>query len=241
MTSDAERRFVEHVGFGATAALIPNAVEIPPVLERQPAERGVLRLVSLARLHPKKGIEDTIEAVARLRAEGVDVQLTIAGDGPAAYRAALERDVQVRRLEDRIDFVGYVGGAAKSALLQSSDLFVLPSYQENFGIAVAEAMAYGLPVVVSSDVALAGAVHRADAGAIVRAGRPAELARAVRAFTDAGTRAEAGRRARALALESYSVDGMRAALLEAYARIVGAPPAASPVAARGGGATARAA
>src|SRR5205814_1397365 len=97
--------------------------------------------------------------------------LTIAGNDEENYRATLPPAENVR-------FAGPVSGAAKDALLRSAAALVLPSYSENFGNVVLEAMAAGTPVVVTPEVGLADEVRRAHAG-LVAAPQPRELAAAI--------------------------------------------------------------
>ena len=96
-------------------------------------------------------------------------RLFVAGDGDPAYVRRLHELTERRGLTDRVCFTGFVSGAAKRHLLERTDLFVLPSYAENFGVAVAEAMAASLPVIVSEHVGLAGAVATVNAGVVVPA------------------------------------------------------------------------
>lgn len=129
------------------AALIPNAVTIPSKpLEREWQPDGRLRLAFLSRIHPKKGLDILIEALAELPAH---VTLDVYGAGDEEYLAKLNSRISSLSLASRVAFHGPVNGAAKSVALTSCDLFVLPTYSENFGIVVAEALAHGTPVVVT--------------------------------------------------------------------------------------------
>jgi glycosyltransferase involved in cell wall biosynthesis len=115
-------------------------------LERIRAEHP-LRILFLARLEPDKGVLETVDATAMLLGRGVDVSLTVAGDGPAM------EDVR-RRLADhpglagRVQLAGYVRGDAKRALFMSHHVYCFPSeYKEGMPNSVLEAMALGMPVV----------------------------------------------------------------------------------------------
>lgn len=107
------------------------------------------KILFLSRLHPKKGVDVLIEAVARLSAESINVQLLLAGPGDQPYVDAL-RDL-VRRLDlgRKVEFLGMVQGETKSSLYQLADVFVLPTRQENFGLVLVEAMACGATVVTT--------------------------------------------------------------------------------------------
>ncbi len=101
----------------------------------------------LSRLHPKKGIELLIAAAAILRDRGLAFQVLIAGPGEPAYQQSLERLTAEQRLGDRVHFLGMVRGQEKLSLYQTADVFALPTYQENFGLVLAEALACRTPVV----------------------------------------------------------------------------------------------
>src|SRR5207237_8833385 len=91
-------------------------------------------------------------------------RLVIAGDGEPAYVNSLHVLARSLDAQDRVCFVGWVGGEAKLAALQNASLLALPSYQENFGIVVVEALACGVPVLISEHVNLADDVVAANAG-----------------------------------------------------------------------------
>ncbi|HRQ73185.1 MAG TPA: glycosyltransferase [Phycisphaerales bacterium] len=143
----------------ARAAVIPLFLDLdpfrdPPGPEDARAAFEALRnegahILFLSRLHPKKGLELLIDAADLLRARGRDCTLIVAGSGDPAYERSLLERVRGLGLDDRVCFVGFVGGRAKISLLQACDLFVLPSSQENFGYVLFEAMAAGTPVIAS--------------------------------------------------------------------------------------------
>ncbi len=126
---------------GITTRIIPNAVDIPTDYRRIKGDG--LRLVYLSRLHPKKGIDlllDAMEALPR------HVSLDVYGAGSPDYMAELRR--RAAPMSGRVRFHGHVED--KAAVFTAADLFVLPSYSENFGIAVAEALAHAVPVITTT-------------------------------------------------------------------------------------------
>lgn len=220
VTSASEADAVRRLGFDSKASVIPLGVPAP-VVTRRHEDREPVRLLFLSRLHPKKNIELLLGATRAAATDGRRLELTIAGAGDPGYEAEL-RSTAERLASDRasVRFVGQVGGRAKERLLAGSDVFVLPSKQENFGIAVAEALAAGLPVIVSDQVAIASDVAAAGAGRVV----PQEvgaLAAAIRALAaDVGARQAMGERGIELARERYSWDSTAAALRSLYASII---------------------
>lgn len=126
---------------GITCRVIPNSVAVPSGLVRPPRQGGC-KLMFLGRLHPKKGLALLFDAMDRLPAH---FTLDVYGTGDPAYVAGL-----AARCSDRIRLHGHVDGAAKTRAFAAADIFVLPSYSENFGIAVAEALAHGVPVLTTT-------------------------------------------------------------------------------------------
>lgn len=129
-------------------------------IAREPA------LLTMARLDSKKGIDVLIEAFHTLAGERSlsNWRLIIAGDGAPDYVNALRTLADAGLARTRIEFRGWVGGDARRDLLRAVRLFALPSQQENFGIALVEAMACGVPVIVSPGVNLAAELETAGAG-----------------------------------------------------------------------------
>jgi glycosyltransferase involved in cell wall biosynthesis len=177
VTSPEEQQEVLRLGVRAPVEVIPLGVEAEAW--STPAESGWLRqqcpqagdrpiVLFLSRLHPKKGVTDLLlPAFAKL---APDCFLVIAGgeDGQAAWYAAQVEDAVGRLgLRDRVALLGPVPPARRWAALDGAALFVLPSHSENFGQAVTEAMARGVPVVVTSGVQVAEHVAASGGGVVV--------------------------------------------------------------------------
>lgn len=197
-------------------AIIPNGVHVPADLNRKPGD-GTLRLVFLGRLHPKKGVENLLEAAAMLG--DVRWSLAIAGKGDADYTASLRRRIAELGLSDRVALLGEVIGAEKQAALENADLAVFPSYTENFGIVIAEAMAHALPVIASKATPWSGVEER-DCGLWVE-NDPATVRDAIVRISRMPMR-EMGTRGREWMLAEYSWDRAAAATAALYARLTGA-------------------
>lgn len=108
-----------------------------------------LKILFLSRLHPKKGVEFLLQAGALLKERGLPIQLLIAGPGDAKYVQSLKTLMSSLSLDKETEFLGMVHGVEKRSLFQLADAFALPTYQENFGLVIAEAMACGTPVVTT--------------------------------------------------------------------------------------------
>jgi phosphatidylinositol alpha-1,6-mannosyltransferase len=150
-----------------------------PLLEapREARGEGPLRLVTVARLSPEKGLDDLLRAVAELRDRGTPVTVELVGEGP--HRAGLEGLIASLRIGDRVRLHGFVGhGDRLLSILDAADLCVLPSRSEGLPHAVVEAMARGLPVIATA----IGGLPRllADGrGIVVPVGDPPALAGAI--------------------------------------------------------------
>lgn len=169
-TTETERRLVEPLRLRPRAWVIPNGIdwsefEVLPPKGRFRAAHGIDQrplIVFLSRLHYKKGIELLLPAFAH--AAPKDAVLALVGPGEGDYvqqLRALAADLGVR---ERVLFPGMLKGPARIEALHDADLFVLPSYQENFGVAVIEALAAGTPVLISDQVNIWEEVQAAGVG-----------------------------------------------------------------------------
>ncbi len=218
-TSEQEAADFRRAGLRRPIAVVPNAVDVPPLPERRPPREGPRRVLFLGRLHPVKGLPDLVRAWARLRPAGWEVVL--AGESVGGHHAVLEAAIAAVGLSGVFRFVGAVEGEAKAALFASADLLVLPSHTENFGVVVAEALAHGLPVVTTRGTPWRELVE-AQAGWWVAPG-PAALAEALAealALPDA-EREAMGRRGRALVEARYTWPAQAAAMEAAYTWALG--------------------
>ncbi|MEW5856152.1 MAG: glycosyltransferase, partial [Cyanobacteriota bacterium] len=174
-TSAGEAEDVHNFGIKTPTVTLPLGVN-PPV--EWPEAKQKLRhiygipaqtpiVLFLSRLHYKKRPDLLMQALSQLIAQNHDFHLILAGSGEPDYVNSLQNVVASLGLASRTSFAGFVTGKDKELLLQGSDIFVLPSFSENFGVAVAEAMAAGLPVIVTPGVQIAPEIAAASAGLVV--------------------------------------------------------------------------
>jgi glycosyltransferase involved in cell wall biosynthesis len=128
-------------------AMIPNGVDVPVDLNRVD-RNGELRMLFIGRLDPKKGIEALLKACS-LVDPAPPWHLAIAGWGAPEYVSQLKEQIHALGLSRRVEMLGPVLSEAKKGLFECSDVALVPSYTENFGIVVAEALAHGVPVIAS--------------------------------------------------------------------------------------------
>jgi glycosyltransferase involved in cell wall biosynthesis len=113
---------------------------------------GKKLVLFMGRIHPKKGCDLLIEAFAKVLGTQPDWHLVIAGPDKVGWREKLEDRAAQLGLGPRLTWTGMLGGTIKWGALRAAEIFVLPSHQENFGIAVAEALAVSVPVLISNKV-----------------------------------------------------------------------------------------
>jgi glycosyltransferase involved in cell wall biosynthesis len=144
----AEADMIYTVDSTPNMLLVANSVDLAAFpATAQILDGGPLRLLSVARLIERKGQHDLIAAVRRLLDAGVDVTLDLVGEGDA--RAANEAQAAALGIAERVRFQGYVPREAIAAHYAAAHVFVLPSYNEGMSVATREALAAGLPVVVT--------------------------------------------------------------------------------------------
>lgn len=174
-TSAKEQQTAERFGHRPKDFILPIGVTLPELQdpnlpEQLKAEYGLPTdrplLLFLSRIAPKKGFDLLLPALEQLLAEGLDFHLILAGGNPQdpAYEQGIYDKINRSSLKAHVTRTGFVGGDRKRTLLSLADLFVLPSYYENFGIAAAEALAAGVPVVISEGVDIHKDVTATESG-----------------------------------------------------------------------------
>jgi glycosyltransferase involved in cell wall biosynthesis len=139
---------LEALDLAVPVVVLPNGVDLPPEQSSPARDASVKTAVFLGRLYPVKGIPMLLHAWATLRPPGW--RLVIAGPDEAGHEAELRSMASSMRLDDVIQFVGHVSADAKERLLASASVLVAPSHMESFGMAIAEALARGVPVLTTT-------------------------------------------------------------------------------------------
>ncbi len=216
VTSDAEADELLKLGFRPRhTAIVPNGVEPPPPCNPSPASAKPYVLF-LGRVNWKKGLDRLIPAIRHLP----DTELVVAGNDEENYQPRMEALARETGVAERVRFIGAVGDTEKWRLIAGAQLLALPSYNENFGIVVLEAMAAGCPVVVTPEVGLAAAVRESGAGLVVP-GTPAALAEAMGTLlADETMRARMGAAGRQAA-QSFSWPAIARKMDEVYLTCIG--------------------
>jgi glycosyltransferase involved in cell wall biosynthesis len=157
-TSEAEYQDIRRHGFRQPVAVIPNGIDLPSLLSVEKLDQRTL--LFLSRIHPVKGLDLLLPAWQAIQDRFPDWHLRIVGSddgyhGSSGYLKtvqSLAADLQLKR----VSFVGELTGLSKLQEYQNADLLVLPTYSENFGVVVAEALAAGTPAIVSKGAPWSG-------------------------------------------------------------------------------------
>jgi len=198
--------------------VIPNGIDteqFSPPERRRPGTR--VRLVTVARLLERKGIQTILEACALPTL--LPVELEIIGTGP--YEATLREMVDALGLGERVRFLGFVPNEELPRYYRRSDIFVLPSETESFGLVFAEAMSCGLPILASNVGGIPETVRDGIDGLLCPPGDPASLRKNIlRLIESAPTRAEISISQRQRILEHYPWEHIAARYAEVYRSVL---------------------
>lgn len=216
VTAPIEAREIKALGFKMRQFVeVPNGIEqMPALVDAAPPERPYV--LSLGRISWKKGLDRLIAAMAHVPSH----DLVIAGNDEEGLRPRLAALAAASGVAERVCFVGHVEGAAKWRLLRQASTFALPSLSENFAISVLEAMAAGIPVVVTPEVGLADAVVSTGCGVVV-GGEPDTLGPALaELLADAGRCRDMGAAGRRAVEAKFTWDAIARRMVVAYQEIV---------------------
>lgn len=229
-TAEAERVGSRTFGSYAPAYVAPLGLsrlayeDLPPpgAFRRRFPELARKQIVLfLGRLHYVKRPDLLLQAFSGLASECPEAVLIMAGPGEARYVSDLQAKVQRLGMDGRVVFTGLLQGRAVQEALVDADIFVLPSLHENFGLAVAEAMAAGCPVVVSPEVALAPEIEKYGAGVVVD-GKVDGLRDVLRQLLcDEVRRHSMGQNGRQLILDQFTWDRVAQQMMGVYEDVLG--------------------
>ena len=227
-TACAEQIEATQSGVTAPPAVVPLGIDVRQFQNLQgpdrfwmkfPQTRGREFVLFLSRLDAKKGLDLLLPAFAK-RSKFPQVLLVIAGPGEEAYVRNLREQAARLGIADAIVWAGFLDSLDKLAAFAAATLFVLPSHSENFGIALVEALAAGLPCITTTGVAISDHVQRCDAGLVAPCDASAIAVALQRILGDSQLRMRLGANAHRLAAERFSLVTMGLALHGEYQRIL---------------------
>lgn len=232
MTSQIEAGEAARFGFRLSPLfVIPNGVDIQPGNTDTNISDTVRRIIGgkpfilfLGRVNWEKGLDRLIPALSYVSY----VHLVIAGNDEENYRPTLESLTERCRVKERVTFTGPVHGSDKVALLKQASMLVLPSYSENFGNVIMEAMAVGCPVVVTPEVGAAEIVVSTGAGLVLN-GAPEVLGKGINELLlKSQLLKEMGERGKKAIAEQYTWPAIAKQMEHAYLNILKTPREAAP-------------
>jgi len=229
-TSQQEQQEVSKLPLKSPSFILPHGLSIPdPISDARRRLRQLLKvpedepvILFMSRLHPKKGLDYLIPALGKLANQRFT--FVLAGSGSPEYEAEISNLLVSAGIRDRTYIAGFVADEMKDLLLQGADLFALTSHSENFGVAVLEALAAGLPVLVTPGVALASVVEQYQLGYVVELD-VAAIASSLQLWLNNPQQAKKmGDRGRELILEKYTWDRIATRMLQVYTTILDGQP-----------------
>ena len=203
--------------------IVPNCVEPPPSAVTKPSPpRGEKKvLLFLSRIHEKKGLDILLRAWNDLRP--ADWRLLIVGSGEAEYLAQLARFCASNAVPD-VEFKSHVEGAEREDVFARASAFVLPTYSENFGNVIAEALIRGLPVITTTGTPWSDIVAHECGWYIEPTLDELRTTLAAVVATDPQTLQRMGERGRKYATDHFSLSVVRRALLQMYQSVMPSSP-----------------
>lgn len=147
-TADSERDNLLKLGYNRNIKVVRLGIDADGIAMKKSWKKNK-QILFLSRVHVKKGINFLIEAVDVLRKQLQGYKILVAGEGDTEYVDSLKQMIADRGLQDIVQLIGGVYGDEKWRLFQMSDFFVLPTHSENFGLAIAESLVSGTPVITT--------------------------------------------------------------------------------------------
>ncbi|MGC9954226.1 MAG: glycosyltransferase [Rhizomicrobium sp.] len=224
-TSLLEQSEAQSLDLRCNGVVIPLGIDVgpPPQRRAQGGSRGKTNLLVLSRIDPVKNLEGLFRALALVVRGRDDVRLRIGGGGDPGYVRQLESLAAELKIVPYIEWLGHVTGERKTDALASADAFLLPSLSESFGVAAIEALAAGVPCIVSNRVAVQNDIAQARAGIVVGV-EPESIAAGIETFlANEQNHTEMSNAARGLAVGRFSLESMGERLEALYREVCHSP------------------
>ena len=218
-TAESERDNLLKLGYNSNIKVVRLGIDAESI-EMKRSWKKSRQILFLSRVHVKKGINFLVEAADVLRNELQGYKILVAGEGDADYVEDMKRMICDRGLQDIVQLIGGVYGDEKWRLFQTSDFFVLPTHSENFGLAIAESLASGTPVITTVGTPWSD-LNSSEAGAWIEIGTE-PLVETLRRFLSLSDEdlETMGKNGRKLIETKYSAKVMAEEMMEVYQSIV---------------------
>ena len=225
-TTDQEQIEANKLNILAPSFVLPHGIFCPsPVEMARSRLRQMLSIhedevviLFMSRLHPKKGLDYLIPALAQIREK--TFTFVIAGSGTPTYESYIKELLSKHKMRNKTHLLGFVEGEIKNLLLYGSDLFVLTSYSENFGVAVLEALSAGLPTLITSGVALEELVLKYDLGYVADQNVESIKLTLCDFFKNTSLAKQKGTKGKQIVTAKYSWDNLAQKLIDIYDKAI---------------------
>ena len=217
-TAESERDNLLKLGYNTNIKVVRLGIDAESI-EMKRSWKKSRQILFLSRVHVKKGINFLVEAADVFRNELQGYKILVAGEGEADYVETMKRMICDRGLQDIVQLIGGVYGDEKWRLFQTSDFFVLPTHSENFGLAIAESLASGTPVITTVGTPWSD-LNSSEAGAWIEIGTE-PLVETLRRFLSLSEDEleTMGRNGRKLIETKFSAHVMAEQMMEVYKEI----------------------
>ncbi len=218
-TAEQEAENFRQLGLRQPIAIIPNGTDLPEWRDRADPQGSPRKMLFLSRIHPVKGLLNLVQAWKTVRPSGW--KMVVAGPDEGGHQQIVEAAIRQAGLQDDFTFTGSVYGDEKEALYRSADVFVLPTFTENFGLVVAEALACGVPVITTKGAPWEGLLTHRCGWWIDIGVEP--LAAALREATTLppDTLRDMGQRGRVYVEQNFGWPGIAEQMLSVYRWVLG--------------------
>ncbi len=229
VTSLYEKNNLMSLGFNAPITVVPRGINIKEysadgaisnLRQRYPQLEGKKVILFLGRIHFKKGLDLLASTFKKITQRRKDVYLVIAGPDEDGYADEVKKMFIRLGLGEHTIFTGMLLGQDKLSALYSSDVFVLPSYGENLGNAVLEAMACSLPVVITNRVGLYTYIEEYKTGIVTGCNSETITSAILRLLNEEALRRTMGKNARTLIEEQFNLDKIVDEMIQMYEHII---------------------
>lgn len=229
-TAEPEKEgFFSYFKLNNRSFIIPNGIDLSEFknlpckgsfVNKYHMLKGKKYILFLGRITPKKGIDILVEAFKNLSQEYEELCLVIAGPNNEEYEEKIRLMIKELKIIEKVLFVGILKGEEKISAFVDSEIFVLSSYSENFGMAVIEAMACGVPVVISNKVGIYKEIEENKAGVIVDI-TPKSIYNGIRLLlSDENLKKETAIRGKRFVENYYNIDSVADMMIKSYEEIL---------------------
>ena len=228
-TDAYEMEALQGLGFGKIMYVVPNGLdthrflELPPrgeMRQRLQISEGAVVILVLGRLHPVKRPDLAIKAFAQIAGVFSSAHLVLAGPDEAGMETGLLAIARRANCAERVHFAGLLNSQQVLQVLADADVFLMPSESENFGLSAAEAMAAGLPIVISDKIGISRVVRQVNAGQVVSLAAKSVADGLECLLKHPNRLCEIGLRARQIAVDTFDLAIVARQMIECYAEIL---------------------